>query len=177
MEASEKIVEAYMRAVKNCLTIANIKCWKNKEIDLLAIDPKGKRYHVESSIKTSTKFSRLTDRKLADTKDKASQRMTLEFFEKEKFNHYIIVRTLEEYGFVSGNYEKVIVAMRVSPEVEKKALSKGIQIWRFAPLIFELSDSTHRSEYLSGEERIFQLMNYVYDKLGNGDEDLWGKGD
>ena len=172
MEASEKIVEAYMRSVKKCLTIANIKCWQNKEIDLLAIDPEGEKYHIESSIKTSPSFSKLTDKKLSEVKSKPAKRMTLEFFEKEKFNHFIINDTLKEYGFVGDNYDKVIVAMRVSPEVEQKALSRGMKVWRFGNIVMELFDSANRSEYLSAEDRIFQLMNYVLDKQGKTDKNF-----
>ena len=38
METTERIVEAYVRYVKGWATIPNIKCERNREIDLLAID-------------------------------------------------------------------------------------------------------------------------------------------
>lgn len=166
-----------MRSVKKCLTIANIKCWQNKEIDLLAIDPEGEKYHIESSIKTSPSFSKLTDKKLSEVKSKPAKRMTLEFFEKEKFNHFIINDTLKEYGFTKNNYYKVIVVMRVSPEVERSALRKGIKVWRFCNIVTELFDATDRSEYLSAEDRVFQLVNYVLDKKGKDDKGFWGEGE
>ena len=39
METTERIVEAYVRYVKGWVTIPNIRCPGQYEIDLLAIDP------------------------------------------------------------------------------------------------------------------------------------------
>ena len=48
METTEKIVEAYVRYVKNQAPIPNVKCPGQWEIDILAIDPvKLNRYHIE----------------------------------------------------------------------------------------------------------------------------------
>jgi len=61
METTEKIVEAYVRYVLNWATIPNIRCKGQLEIDLLAIDPvKLDRYHIETSVSSSSAFSRLT---------------------------------------------------------------------------------------------------------------------
>ncbi|MDR7584895.1 MAG: hypothetical protein QN158_04805 [Armatimonadota bacterium] len=54
METTEKIVEAYVRYVKGWLTIPNIKCEGQLEIDLLAVDVSDParidRYHIESGV-------------------------------------------------------------------------------------------------------------------------------
>ena len=64
METTEKIVESYCRYVKGWLTLPNVKCEGQYEIDLLAIDPKSSkrpnRYHIESGVSISGSFSKLT---------------------------------------------------------------------------------------------------------------------
>ncbi len=46
MNATEHLVEQYVRHVLNWFTITNIK-FGNREIDILAIDTKGKAYQIE----------------------------------------------------------------------------------------------------------------------------------
>ena len=62
METTERVVESYVRYVKGWATIPNIRCPRQLEIDLLAIDPvNGQRYHIETSVSISSGFSKLTD--------------------------------------------------------------------------------------------------------------------
>lgn len=57
----QKIVEAYVRYVRHWTTIPNVKCEKQLEIDLLAIDPLTlHRYQIETSVCSSQAFSKLT---------------------------------------------------------------------------------------------------------------------
>ena len=159
MEASERIVEAYTRAVKHSLTAADIKCRANKEIDLLAIDAEGNRYHIESSVKTFH-FGVLKDKPMGELQGKPDKRRTVEFFKKEKFEHPYVTETLTEQGFNEGKYKKVIVAMRSDREAEERARNEGIEVWHFPKLVEELFKATDRPQYLSDEERIFQLIQY-----------------
>ena len=54
METTERVVESYVRYVKGWATIPNIRCPRQLEIDLLAIDPvNGQRYHIETSVSIS----------------------------------------------------------------------------------------------------------------------------
>jgi hypothetical protein len=63
METTEKIVEAYVRHVKRWMTISNIKCSRQYEIDLIAIDPvKLERYHIESGVVSAQAYSSLTNK-------------------------------------------------------------------------------------------------------------------
>jgi len=88
METTEKIVEAYVRFVKGWLTIPNIKCPGQYEIDLLAIDPLSlDRYHIESGVSISGSYSKLTVRDYSDEYLKmrvkaAGQRRTIGYFAK-----------------------------------------------------------------------------------------------
>lgn len=158
MEASESIVESYLRAVKNCFTIANIKLKQNKEIDLLAIDPEGQKYHIECSVKTTPAFSGIHARSESESKHKAKWRMSLLFFESKKFNHPIVKDAIREYGFEDDAYKKVIVASRVMDDVLEIAAEKGIEIWLFNSIIDGLMEAADREQYLSGDERVFQLI-------------------
>jgi hypothetical protein len=56
MEPEVHIIEKYFQEIKHCFTMTNIKCRGNKEIDLLAINPKTQeRFHVEIRIATRHK--------------------------------------------------------------------------------------------------------------------------
>src|SRR3990172_6588697 len=119
METTEKIVEAYVRYVKGWLTIPNIKCEGQLEIDLLAVDvsdPNGiRRYHIESGVSISGGFSRLTNKPFSTDNLKvrvkqAGQRRTLGYFTQRKFADPGVVEKLEVFGFIPGNYTKVIVS-------------------------------------------------------------------
>lgn len=159
MEASEKIVETYMRAVKHCLTTANIKCPRNKEIDLLAVGPNEDKYHIESSVKTSSEFQELKSKEEFHRKlDKATKRGTIEFFKEEKFEHPYVTQVLNEWGFTEGRYKKIVVVMESSSKAEEKAKNWGIEIWHFPQLLMELFNAVSRTEYLSGVERLLQLI-------------------
>ncbi len=157
MEASERLIEAYMRTVKHCLTAANIKCRGNKEIDLLTMDANGNKYHIESTVKTSH-FGVLKNKSMKKTTGKADKRRTIEFFQEQKFNHPHVLEALKEWGFKKGGYKKVIVVMRSDKEAEEKAESEGIEVWYFPDLVADLFVAADRTEYLSGDERVIQLI-------------------
>jgi hypothetical protein len=115
METTEKIVEAYVRYVKGWLTIPNIKCPGQYEIDLLAIDPLSvDRYHIESGVSISGSHSKLTAKPFSEEKLKirvqtAVQRRTIGYFIERKFGAGPVAETLQRYGFHRGKYTKVIV--------------------------------------------------------------------
>ena len=59
MEPEVHLIEKYFQTVKKCLTMTNIQLKGNKEIDLLAMDPRTyERFHVESRV-TLTGFKLL----------------------------------------------------------------------------------------------------------------------
>jgi hypothetical protein len=115
METTEKIVEAYVRYVKNWATIPNIKCPGQYEVDLLAVDPvKLNRYHIESGVSISGSYSKLTMKPYSDQELKvrvkaAAQRRTVGYFIQRKFGAKEVLETIGKYGFRAGQYSKIVV--------------------------------------------------------------------
>lgn len=146
METTEKIVEAYVRYVKDCATIANIKCPGQYEIDLLAINLiSGERYHIESTVSVSGAYSKLTtkpyDPELLKQRVKvAGQRRTIGYFTQRKFSAPGVRETLRKYGFRRGNYQKIIVTWSATEDAKKVAKKKGIEIWYFPELMKQIRD-------------------------------------
>jgi len=166
-ETTEKIVESYVRYVKGWATISNIKCPDQHEIDLLTINPKDmERYHIESSVSVpGSGFSKLTngtfDREQMRVPGKApSQQRTIGFFIERKFGADGIVNTLAAYGFVPGNYHKVIVTWDYEPEAKETAKKNGIEVWEFPELLDEIVDMAgKRKQYIMDDTvRTLQLI-------------------
>jgi len=146
METTERIVEAYMRYIKGCATIPNIRCPGQFEIDLLAINPAtDQRFHIETSVSISSNFSLLND-KVFDPKllkqrvHIAPQRRTLGYFADRKFSAPGVVSALGEYGFKQGNYAKVIVSWGWMPGAQETAATHGIELWNFGDMMREIAD-------------------------------------
>lgn len=168
MDASERIVEAYVRAVRGCLTSANVRCDDNKELDLLAVAPDGTRYHIETTVSTSNLFSKITSKVISKEKQKtkkAHYRRTIDFFDKEKFNHPSLAKTLARFGFVEGQYRKVIVTWGATSGALAEAKCHGLEVWYLPDIIRELLETAGHSGYLSGDERIFQLISLYLKSL------------
>ena len=129
METTEKIVEAYVRYLKGWATIPNVQCLGKHEVDLLAINPRtNEKYHIEVSISISGSFSKLTahpfdPEKYKDTRQKPSQRRTLDYFIERKFNSEKVTKTLENLGFKKGQYKKVIVSWGWKEDVKRLAIT------------------------------------------------------
>jgi len=146
METTERIVESYCRYVKGLFTIPNIKCAGQYEIDLLAIDVSVtpiKRYHIETSVSISTNFSKLTAREyspllLKQRISKPQQRRTVGYFVERKFNAPGIHAELAKYGFVQGNYEKVIVTWGWEDAAKALADNSDIVLWDFRTILVEI---------------------------------------
>jgi len=169
METTEKIVEAYARYVKNWFTLPNIKCQGQFEIDLLAVDvrdqKKIKRYHVESGVSISGGFSHLTNKpyssdELKKRLSQARQRRTLGYFVERKFGSPEVLEKLKSYGFIPGNYRKVIVSWGWEPDVPDSARKAGVELWHLKDILIEIaekckSDTTY---FTDDTMRTLQLM-------------------
>ena len=169
METTEKIVEAYVRYVNGWLTIPNIKCKDQMEIDLLAVDLKHKngiwRYHIESGVSISQGFSLLTNKPFSPEELKkrvgmAGQRRTLGYFTKRKFGHSGVRKKLKEFGFVRGNYTKVIVSWGWKPEVEAAARRAKVVLWDFKEMLRAIAEQyqSDRTYFIDDTMRTLQLM-------------------
>ncbi len=169
METTEKIVEAYVRHVKGWFTFPNIKCGGQMEIDLLAIyasDPrKVRRYHVESGISISGAYSRLTNKPFSTDALKvrvkqAGQRRTLGYFAERKFGDPGVVEKLKSFGFVPGNYSKVIVSWGWDDDVPAAAKQAGVELWDFKEILKKIAAQcrSDRTYFTDDTMRTLQLM-------------------
>jgi len=154
METTEKVVESYCRYVKQWFTIPNIKCRGQYEIDLLAVDTKNPRklgrYHIECGVSISGSFSKLTTKefsteRLKERVEAAGQRRTLDYFIKRKFNIPEVLEELAKYGFVPGNYRRVIVTWDATDHARHLAKEQDIDIWDFPDLLHKIADA-HREQ-------------------------------
>lgn len=169
LETTEKIVEAYVRYVKNLFTIPNIKCKGQLEIDLLAIDlsnfPSICRYHIESGVSISDGFARLTNKPFSSEDLKvrvkqASQRRTLGYFTERKFAGPGVAEKLEAFGFLPGNYIKVIVSWGWDKDVPIAARELGVELWDFRDILNEIAEKSRsdRTYFNDDTMRTLQLM-------------------
>jgi len=179
METTEKIVEAYVRYVKGWFTIPNIRCKGQMEVDLIAIDAskpgKVRRYHIESGVSISGPYSQLTDKPYSseDLKTrvkKPKQRRTLGYFTERKFSDPGVVETLRTYGFVPGNYSKIVVSWGWKSGVQEAARSQGVELWDFRGLLLEIAESagSQRTHFTDDTLRTLQLMAMTAGKESQG---------
>ena len=145
METTERVVEAYYRYIENCATMPNVRCEGQHELDLLAINLKThERFHIETSVSISKAYRKLTAKEFDLEKSKARvgkapQRRTIGFFVQQKFTPKKVLGALEKYGFVDGNYSRVIVAWDWTMEAEKVATQVGIKLLSFQTILLKLS--------------------------------------
>lgn len=169
METTEKIVESYCRYVKQWFTIPNIKCKGQFEIDLLAVDTTKPnaihRYHIECGVSISGSFSKLNTKEFSTERLKqrvqaAGQRRTLGFFKERKFDVPSVQEELAKYGFVSGNYSRVIVTWDATSEAHELAAAQKIELWEFPSLLLEIADAhrLHRKYFTDDTARTIQLF-------------------
>jgi hypothetical protein len=169
METTEKIVEAYVRYVKGWFTIPNIKCAGQLEIDLLAIDARNgrklERYHIESGVSISRGFSRLTGKPYSakDLKERLKtphQRRTLSYFTERKFDDPCVIKTVQSFGFVPGEYARVVVSWGWEPDLLEKARALGVELWDFRTLLKDIAAQAcaGRRYFTDDTMRTLQLM-------------------
>lgn len=178
METTERIVEAYVRYVKGWLTITNVKCEGQLEIDLLAVDvfdPKRiRRYHIESGVSISGGFSRLTNKPFSTENLKvrvkqASQRRTLGYFTERKFAGPGVAEKLKAFGFLPGNYTKVIVSWGWEADVPAAAKQAGAELWDFRDILKEIAEKSRadRGYFTDDTMRTLQLMAMATESEGS----------
>jgi hypothetical protein len=163
METTEKIVEAYLRYVRNCATLPNIRCSGQNEIDLLGIDlVQGTRYHVECSVSVSHAFSKLTardfDPNLLNVKvSKPKMRRTIGYFVEYKFGATGVVEKLKELGFLPGEHQRVIVTWDWNDDAATIAKEHSILLWPFPALLRELTKSVEGTNHYFVDDTIHTL--------------------
>jgi hypothetical protein len=169
METTEKIVESYCRYVKQWFTIPNIKCQGQYEVDLLAVDTtspnKLGRYHIECGVSISGSYSKLTAKPFSTEQlrirvQQAGQRRTIGFFIERKFGQTQVLAELKKYGFVPGNYQKIIVTWGATDDAQAVAEKRGIQLWDFRDLLQEIAvaNRVHKTYFTDDTARTIQLF-------------------
>lgn len=161
VESSEKIVESYMRFCKKAFTIPNIKCKGNSEVDLLAINSRGRKFHIEISVSTSIEFARLRSTDYRTLKDHASQRRCITWIIPNKFDKPAIINKIQEYNFSGSNYQKVIVSNGWDEGVEEIARNNNILLWDIKQIFREMIGvmSTETLYFSDDILRLFQVLN------------------
>jgi hypothetical protein len=174
METTEKIVESYCRYIKQWFTIPNIKCEGQYEVDLLAVDTTSPnmlgRYHIECGVSISGSYSKLTAKPFSTEQirirvQQAGQRRTIGFFIQRKFEPAQVVAELKKYGFVPGNYHRIIVTWGATAEAQAVAKENGIQLWDFRELLLEIAvaNRDQKTYFTDDTARTIQLFAMATD--------------
>jgi len=147
LEPEVHIIEKYFQIMLKCFTMTNIRCKSNKEIDLLAINPRtGEKFHVESRVHTSSAHAfRLED---------------LDYFVKEKFNHALVKKKINEI-FGNNPYRKWLViwiAQEIKVMVEAKD-KFGIKVVQLGDLIYEMIEKIEVKGSRDDVVRTFELIS------------------
>ncbi len=169
METTEKIVESYCRYVKQWFTIPNIRCEGQYEVDLLAVDttdPKGLgRYHVECGVSISGSYSKLTAKPFSTQQLKvrvqqAGQRRTIGYFIQRKFELPQVEAELKKYGFMPGNYHRIIVTWGATPDAQAIAQQHDIVLWDFPDILRQIAacHRDHKTYFTDDTARTIQLF-------------------
>jgi hypothetical protein len=181
METTEKIVESYCRYVKQWFTIPNIKCEGQYEVDLLAVDTTSPnnlgRYHIECGVSISGSYSKLTDKPFSTEQlrirvQQAGQRRTIGFFIERKFEQAQVLAELRKYGFIPGNYQRIIVTWGATDGALAVAEKNAIHLWDFRDLLQEIAAANrdHKTYFTDDTARTIQLFAMAADsrKAKNG---------
>jgi len=114
LEPEVSLIEKYLQTVRKCFTMTNIRCRGQKEIDLLAINPRTEeKFHVESSVWINRRLNSSSLAKLVD----------------KKFNDLRVKEKIGEF-FGKSDYKKwlVVSPQDVNPQLDKYAGNLGIEI-------------------------------------------------
>lgn len=124
-----------------------------------------RRYHIECGVSISGSYSKLTAKKFSTKMLRVrvqapGQRRTVGYFIDQKFARPEVKQQLVIYGFVPGNYKRVIVTWGATDEAIKLAAKRKIEVWDFRCLLNEIGDAyrEHRSYYTDDTARTIQLF-------------------
>jgi len=91
-----------------------------------------------------------------------SQRRTIGFFVDQKFGSDGIVQTLATYGFVPGNYHKIIVTWDCEPAAKETASTNEIEVWEFPDLLGEIVTLAGTGKHYVMDDTVRTLQMLVY---------------
>ncbi len=139
MRIEEKLVEEYVRQVKNWFTMSNIKCKNNKEIDLLAVDLDGSKYHIEVTIYVEGWPLEIEERGRKNV-------VTVKWYSENKFLDKNVRKKIKEiFGTDDLNaYKRIMVYWKIKKgismeEIKKEAEAHSIdEVWLLPNIVQEL---------------------------------------
>lgn len=172
METTEHIAEEYVRHKLKWFTNPNIKAKGGKEIDILAIDKKGRRYWIECGVthKINWALKSKADRKDFQVlkREKSNKKIwrhrnSVDYFISHKFNDPKLKEKLKDFGFKKGNYKKIIVCWQTKTEsVKKYSKRKGIyEVWELKNKMKDLMSDLGETYYSDDILRTLQLAHKV----------------
>src|SRR5204863_59232 len=118
----------------------------------------------------SGSYSKLTARPFSAERlrvrvQQAGQRRTIGFFIERKFEQGQVLAELKKYGFVPGNYRRVIVTWGATEDAEVVAKHNDILLWDFRDLVQEIADANrdHKTYFTDDTARTIQLFAMAAD--------------
>lgn len=150
MHPNEHLVEQYVRLVKNWFTMTNLHYGINKEIDILALDTKGKAYHIEVDLhKGGLQWGPEGDNYLS-----------VKEYKDKKFNPEAKKFIKKTFGINKTHDIWVCWGMqsKVKTYALKQAKKHKIEIWEFKEKVRELMDAVGTSHY--GDD-IIQALSLI----------------
>jgi hypothetical protein len=150
MHQNEHLVEQYVRLVKNWFTISNIGFGVNREIDILAVDSKGKAYHIEVDIhKGGLQWG-----------PEGNDGYSVKEYKQRKFDKESKLFIKNKYGITKT--QDIWVCWGMHPKVKERALKEAkkykVEIWELKDKVKELMSAIGTSHY--GDD-IIQSLSIV----------------
>jgi len=138
-ETEVRIVDRYFQECKNLFTTTNRKVGKNKEIDLLAYDPKNNvAYHVEVSVT----FRPLGLEESIHKSDSNRSRDSLNYFLSDKFSHQDIEKGISKILGPNVKPKRILVVGKMKKqeedEIREMAQRNNLEIMLIGECICEL---------------------------------------
>ncbi len=121
----ETIVETYLRFIKKWFTITDIKCKNNKEIDILALDLNGNKYHLE--VKTHV------DGWPLEVEEKGRKDVvTVRWFSEYYFQNKFVRSKIQEFFRNNSldSYKRIIVYWKVRDGLSLEEIKQDARKWR-----------------------------------------------
>ncbi|MCD5409448.1 MAG: hypothetical protein LRZ87_01595 [Methanocellales archaeon] len=119
MRVEESIVETYVRFVKKWFTITNIKCRNNKEIDILAVDPNGNKYHVEVTVYLDGWPLEIEEKERKNV-------VTVKWYSEYKFRDKYVREKIKEFFGSNGfkSYKRILVYWKIKKGINLEEIKK-----------------------------------------------------
>ena len=90
----------------------------------------------------------------------AAQRRTIGYFIDRKFELPQVREELKKYGFVPGNYRRIIVTWGATSKAEDIAKRHDIDLWDFRDLLHDIADASkdQKTYFTDDTARTIQLF-------------------